>query len=169
MRMLLKGAAMALALAGTTFATAGTSNAAGFTISTSDRNHDRSATSVSLQFGDVAYGYRDGYWDNSHRWHSWRNTRDHQYYRDNYRDNYRNGYHHRYRDQGWMGNDRSAVGVSFNLGDVAYGYRDGYWDNSHRWHKWRNRGDHDSYRNHQGNNYRDGDHDRYRSQGWHRD
>jgi hypothetical protein len=165
--MLLKGAAIALALVGTTFATAGPSNAQSFGVHSSDRGRDHGNTSVSFSFGDVAYGYQDGYWDNGHAWHNWRNDRDRQYYRDRYHDNYRNGYHHRYRGQGWMG-DRPAVGVSFNFGDVAYGYRDGYWDNSHAWHNWRNRGDHDNYRNHQGNNYRSGNHDRYRGQGWQR-
>ncbi len=92
---------MALALVGKTYATAGTSNAAGFTISTSDRNHNRSATSVSFQFGDVAYGYRDGYWDNSHRWHKWRNRGDHDSYRNHQGNNYRDGDHDRYRGQGW--------------------------------------------------------------------
>lgn len=101
MRMLLKGAAIALALAGTTLATAGTSNAEGFAITSSDRGRDHRATSVSLDFGNVAFGYRDGYWDNSHRWHKWRNRGDHDNYRDQHRDNYRNGQHRRYRGHGW--------------------------------------------------------------------
>ena len=101
MRMLLKGAAIAMALVGTTFATAGPSNAQSFGIHTSDRGHDRSGTSVSFSFGDVAYGYRDGYWDRSHRWHRWHNRHDHDNYRSQYGDNYRSGYHSRYRSQGW--------------------------------------------------------------------
>ena len=98
MRMLLKGAAIALALVGTTFAIAGPSNAQGFGISTS--NH-RSGTAISFSFGDVAYGYQDGYWDNSHRWHKWRNRGDHDNYRSHQGNNYRNGYHTRYSGQGW--------------------------------------------------------------------
>lgn len=101
MRMLLKGAAIALALAGTALATTGTSGAGGFAISTSDRGRDHRGTTVSFDFGSVAFGYRDGYWDNDHRWHKWRNSRDHRDYRDQHRDNYRHGYHHRYRGQGW--------------------------------------------------------------------
>ncbi|NIJ47934.1 hypothetical protein [Rhizomicrobium electricum] len=168
MRRLLKGAAIALVLAGATFATTGTSNAEGFAITTSDHGRDHRNTSVSVDFGNVAYGYRDGYWDNSHRWHNWRNSREHRDYRDHHRDSYRSGYHDRYSGQGWMGDDRSVTSVSFDFGDVAYGYRDGYWDNSHRWHNWRNRNDHDNYRNHQGNHYRNGNHDRYRGHGWQR-
>lgn len=168
MRMLLKGATMALALVGATLATTGTSNAAGFAVTTSDHGRDHRGTSVSFNFGDVAYGYQDGYWDNNRGWHNWRNDGEREYYRNHHRDNYRSGYHHRYRDQGWMGGDHSAVGVSFNFGDVAYGYQDGYWDNSHRWHTWRDRAEHDSYRSHHGNNYRSGNHDRYHGQGWQR-
>jgi len=102
MRMLSKGAAILLALAGTALATAGISNAAGFAITTSDRGHDRSGTSVSFSFGDVAYGYQDGYWDNGHRWHKWRNSNDQRDYRNQHSNNYRNGNHTRYAGQGWQ-------------------------------------------------------------------
>lgn len=101
MRTLLKGLTIVLALAGTTVATAGASSAASFTISTSDRGRHHARTAISFSLGNVAFGYRDGYWDNDHRWHKWRNARDHRAYRDQHRDNYRDGYHHRYRGQGW--------------------------------------------------------------------
>jgi hypothetical protein len=101
MRTYLKSAMIALALAGTTLATTGACGADGITISSSDRGRNHATTGVTFSFGDVAYGYRDGYWDNDHRWHKWRNARDHRSYRDQYRDNYRDGYHHRYRGQGW--------------------------------------------------------------------
>jgi hypothetical protein len=101
MRMVLKGAAIALALVGTTFATAVPSNAQSFGISSYDRGRDHATPTISFDFGNVAFGYRDGYWDNSHRWHKWRNSRDHRDYRHRYGDNYRNGYHHRYRGKGW--------------------------------------------------------------------
>jgi len=100
MRVLLKGAAIALALAGMTLATVGISNAAGFTITTS--NHGN--TGISFSFGDVAYGYQDGYWDNSHRWHKWRNSRDQQDYRNHSGNNYRSGNHTHYHGQGWQRN-----------------------------------------------------------------
>ena len=101
MRMLLKCLTVGLALAGATIATSGMSNADGIAISSSDRGRNHTTTGVTFSFGDVAFGYRDGYWDNDHRWHKWRNARDHRSYRDQYRDNYRDGYHHRYRGQGW--------------------------------------------------------------------
>ena len=102
MRMFLKGAAIALALAGTTIATAGMANAAGFSISTSDRGRNHARTDISFNFGDVAFAYNDGYWDNSHRWHKWRNSREQQDYRSQHGDNYRSGNHNRYRGKGWQ-------------------------------------------------------------------
>jgi len=103
MRMLLKGAAIALALAGTMLVAAGTSNAAGISFTTNDRGRDHGSTGISISFGDVAYGYQDGYWDNGHRWHKWRNSRDQQNYRNQHGGNYRNGNHSRYSGQGWQG------------------------------------------------------------------
>jgi hypothetical protein len=99
--MLLKGAAIALTLASTAFATAGTSNAAGFAVTSSDHGRDHRGSSVSFDFGNVAFGYQDGYWDNSHRWHKWRNSREHREYRDQHHDDYRDGRHRRYHGQGW--------------------------------------------------------------------
>jgi hypothetical protein len=102
MRMFLTGAAIALALAGTTLATTGTANAAGISIGISDNGRHHASTGITFSFGDVAIGYQDGYWDNSHRWHKWRNRGDHDNYRRQHGDNYRNGYHNRYRDNGWQ-------------------------------------------------------------------
>ena len=31
---------------------------------------------ISLDFGDVAIGYRDGYYDSGHHWHHWRHNDD---------------------------------------------------------------------------------------------
>lgn len=70
-------------------------------------------------------------------------------------------YHHRHHHHY---SDRNAL--TFDFGSVAFGYNDGYWDNGHRWHAWRNRGDHDGYRNHQGNNYHDWHHNRDHDNGW---
>jgi hypothetical protein len=56
---------------------------------------------VGLDFGTVAYGYQDGYWDNDHRWHNWQNDDEMQRYR-NARGNHYNDYRHdRDHDQGW--------------------------------------------------------------------
>ena len=101
MHMILKGAAVALALAGAAFATAGTATAQGMSIGISDNGRHHNGSAVMFSFGDVAYGYRDGYWDNDHRWHHWRNHHDRDSYRQDHGDNYRHGYHHRYRGQGW--------------------------------------------------------------------
>ena len=30
----------------------------------------------------------------------------------------------------------AAVGVTFDIGNVAIGYSDGYYDNDHNWHPW---------------------------------
>jgi hypothetical protein len=38
----------------------------------------------------------------------------------------------------------TAVGVTFDFGNVALGYSDGYYDCDHHWHRWAHRGD--SYR-----------------------
>jgi hypothetical protein len=35
---------------------------------------------VSLDFGDVAIGYHDGYYDSAHHWHHWRHPNDWQAY-----------------------------------------------------------------------------------------
>jgi hypothetical protein len=57
----------------------------------------------------------------------------------------------------------AAVHVDF--GNVSVGYRDGYQDNHHRWHAWR-QSDAKAYRSHNQQNYRDmnhrDDHDRAR-------
>lgn len=73
------------------------------------------------------------------------------------------------------------VGISINLGDVAFAYQDGYWDQGHRWHRWRNAHEARDYRARPHNHYhawnrdRDRDHDRDRDRdrdhdhdrGWH--
>jgi hypothetical protein len=52
----------------------------------------------SFRFGDVSMAYDDGYYDRSHRWHAWRQTREREWYRANYRNNYRAMRHDRDRD-----------------------------------------------------------------------
>src|SRR5690242_7512413 len=59
----------------------------------------------SFRVGDVAIGFDDAYYDNYHRWHRWRDAREHEWYRANYARNYR-GWHHR----GW-GYDRDHDGI----------------------------------------------------------
>ncbi len=58
------------------------------------------------------------------------------------------------------------VTLSFQIGDVAFGYHDGYYDRHRRWHRWSSDAERDWYRRHYGPTYypvyRDRDRDRYR-------
>jgi hypothetical protein len=54
-----------------------------------------SAATLSFNFGNVAAGFSDGYWDNGHHWHSWRRG-ELARYRAEHRDHYSN----------WRHNDR---------------------------------------------------------------
>jgi hypothetical protein len=47
----------------------------------------------SFRLGDVGVAYNDGYYDQSHRWHAWRHSRERNWYRAHYRNQYR-GYRH---------------------------------------------------------------------------
>ena len=62
----------------------------------------------------------------------------------------------------------SAAGaaVTFSLGDVAFGYNDGYWDHGHKWHAWKNHDDMQSYRSAQNTHFHDWKHTRDPDQGW---
>lgn len=40
----------------------------------------------------------------------------------------------------------AAVTVGFDIGNVAIGYSDGYYDNDHHWHHWRHRADMEHFR-----------------------
>jgi hypothetical protein len=107
MRTFLTSAAIALALAGTSLATVTPASADGFSVSVgNNQGHDygrnRSASIISVGFGDVAFGYRDGYWDNGHRWHRWNNSRDYRNYRSQHGSNYHDWNHDRDSDHGWQ-------------------------------------------------------------------
>jgi hypothetical protein len=58
MRHVIKGALVALALAGTPLVVSAPAAA---------------ATDFSITLGNAAFGYSDGYWDRDHRFHAWRN------------------------------------------------------------------------------------------------
>ncbi len=49
--------------------------------------------------------------------------------------------------------------VTFDIGNVAIGYSDGYWDNDHHWHKWAHRADMTRYQKEHADNYRTWRHD----------
>ena len=61
----------------------------------------------------------------------------------------------------------AAVGISFNLGDVAIGYTDGYWDHDHNWHKWQSTKHRQAYQHADGAEYHGTRHTRVANQGWH--
>ena len=55
---------------------------------------------VAIDFGNIAVGYRDGYYDQGHRYHHWGRA-DATRYRGQYRDHYRDMAHTRDHDRGW--------------------------------------------------------------------
>jgi hypothetical protein len=57
-------------------------------------------TGVSIDLGNIAVGYRDGYYDRSHSYHRWGHA-DAMRYRDRYHDNYRDMAHSRDHNRGW--------------------------------------------------------------------
>ena len=62
---------------------------------------------------------------------------------------------------------REAANISINPDRIAFGYRDGYWDRDHHWHKWRNRQDANWYKAHYGEHYYDRTHGQDKAKGWH--
>ncbi len=65
-----------------------------------------SQVSVVLDLGNVAFAYRDGYWDRDHRWHRWYSPEQRYRYRVDYRSHYYDWDHDRARDRGWHRSDR---------------------------------------------------------------
>ena len=53
----------------------------------------------------------------------------------------------------------SAATVGFNIGNVSLGYSDGYWDNSHHWHRWAHRADAARFRSEHADMYHEWRHD----------
>ena len=50
--------------------------------------------------------------------------------------------------------------ISFDFGNVAIGYRDGYRDQNQRYHRWAHKRDAQTYRTQHSENYRDMNHNR---------
>jgi len=100
----LKMAVIALAIAGTVL-TSGCMTRDNDRYGYSDHHgRDRANTQVSVEFGNIGYGYSDGYWDNGHQWHQWSSNSDRDSYR-NYRGSHYNDWKHdRDGDDGWHGN-----------------------------------------------------------------
>jgi hypothetical protein len=61
----------------------------------------------------------------------------------------------------------AGIGVGVGFGNVAYGYRDGYWDHNHHWNNWQNDEEMRNYRGASNNHYNDWKHDRDSDMGWH--
>jgi len=80
---------------------------------------------------------------------------------DYYHRNHHRHYGHHY------GQNNPGAAVSILFGNIAFGYRDGYWDNGHQWHRWSQDRDYQDYRSH-GSSYHDWNHDRDRDNGWQR-
>ena len=55
---------------------------------------------------------------------------------------------------------------SFNTGDVAFAYSDGYWDRNRNWHSWRSSRELREFRRSHGHLYNNTRHTRVRNQGW---
>jgi len=58
---------------------------------------------------------------------------------------------------------------SFDTGNVAFAYDDGYWDTAHHWHRWHNVREARAYRERFADHYNHWRHDRDRDHGWHED
>src|SRR3954469_16457740 len=67
------------------------------------------AVRFSFDVGNVRAAYSDGYWDNDHHWHKWRNAREHRAFRESYHDRYVAERHSRYRNAGWRDSDHDGV------------------------------------------------------------
>jgi len=62
------------------------------------------AVDLSVDLGNAAFGYSDGYWDRDHHWHAWRNRQEAEYFRTHYGDHYyavRHDRDRKDRDKGW--------------------------------------------------------------------
>ena len=66
----------------------------------------QAAEHVELDFGSIAFGYTDGYWDRGHHWHRWAHHRDWERWRDEHRDHAFEYRHTHDRDHGWRDRDR---------------------------------------------------------------
>ena len=90
MRNIIIGMVAVIGLSGAALLATGTANA-----------DSRGGAAISLNFGNVAFGYSDGYWDNGHRWHRWSNANEQRRYQKQRHRNYNNHRHDRDADHGW--------------------------------------------------------------------
>jgi hypothetical protein len=60
-----------------------------------------------------------------------------------------------------------ADSLQFDIGNVAIGYNDGYWDRGHVWHAWEKPEYRETYRASRNAEYHEWRHDRDKDMGWH--
>jgi hypothetical protein len=60
----------------------------------------------------------------------------------------------------------AQVNVGVDVGGIAFGYTDGYWDRDHHWHAWRNRREAAEWRAQNRDHYYAMRHDRVDGHGW---
>ena len=96
----LKGMVIVLGLAAAPLALASTANADGVGIGVHVGGIGI-GLGVGDHYGNVAYGYQDGYWDHHHAWHAWRNQEEMNHYRAMQGNRYNDWHHDRDRDMGW--------------------------------------------------------------------
>jgi len=65
-----------------------------------------------------------------------------------------------------IGAAQAQVSVTFDPGNVAYGYSDGYWTTKHEWRTWEKPEYVEVYRKHPGAHYYEYKHDRDANMGW---
>jgi hypothetical protein len=58
-----------------------------------------------------------------------------------------------------------GVNVTVNPG-IAYGYSDGYWDQGHHWHQWRDRQQQEAWQKDNSGHFYDRAHDKEANGGW---
>jgi hypothetical protein len=100
MTMILKTAVIAFVLAGSSIVSG--------CMSDRDARYGRDyrdSAAVSVDFGNVAFGYQDGYWDNGHAWHQWSDDRHRQSYRNHRGNRYNDWKHDRDGGDGWRQGD----------------------------------------------------------------
>ena len=61
----------------------------------------------------------------------------------------------------------AQASVQFDIGNVAIGYSDGYWDRAHTWHTWERPEHRETYRAAKNSEYHESNHDHEKDMGWH--
>ena len=77
----------------------------GLTLSVMPLAAAQAETHVSINLGDVAFAYTDGYWDRDHHWHRWHHS-DWERYRHEHSEHAYNYRHDHDHDHGWREHDR---------------------------------------------------------------